>query len=78
VSKICPLLAAGVLATPGVEKLEMLNLASERHETRAADRASECLYRDCAWWMADEQGCAVWVLARPAELSEVRRKREPA
>jgi len=75
---ICPLLAAGVLATPSVEKLSMLDLASTDPDVRAGDRASECLSKDCAWWMTDEEMCAVWMLARPAELAEVARKRGPA
>ena len=74
-AKVCPLLAAGVLATPGVEGLSKLDLASERDEIRAADRASACLATGCAWFMTDEEECAVWVLARPAELAEVLRKR---
>jgi len=74
-TKVCPLLAAGVLATPGVEGLSKLDLASEQDEIRAADRASACLTTGCAWFMTDEEGCAVWVLARPAELAALLRKR---
>ncbi len=48
---ICPLLAAGVLATPTENHLARLDLASESAEVRAADRASACLESACAWWM---------------------------
>lgn len=56
---ICPVLAAGVLATPGVEGLSKLHLADERDEVRAADRASTCLESACAWWVPEAKMCAV-------------------
>jgi len=74
-TRVCPLLAAGVFATPGIEGLSKLALASTQDDIRTADRASTCLGDGCAWFMTDEEECAVWVLARPAELAEILRKR---
>jgi len=63
---ICPLLAAGVLATPGVEGLAKLDLASENAEVRASDRASACLEDACAFWIPEAKMCAAKAMGMAA------------
>ena len=53
---VCPLLAAGVLATPSEEAMRKLQLTQTN---RTADLASECLGEDCGWWVPAADRCAM-------------------
>jgi len=60
---ICPLLAAGVLATPSEEAMRKLQMTQTN---RTADLASECLGKACGWWVPAEGVCALRCLADSA------------
>ena len=68
---ICPVLAAGVLATPTTWHLSKLNLASDSAEVRAADRASACLESDCAFWIPEAGMCAVKAIGMQAASTTI-------
>jgi hypothetical protein len=62
---ICPMLMTGI------ETIRR-SLTQDEYEGRR-----QCRMDQCAWWMTDVERCAVAVLARPAELADIARKREP-